>query len=82
MVPSDKPPQTLPPGSRRGRLAALSFTLTALLCGVATSRVHAQTTDQWADGPDGGTVQVFALGRLLSGRKEVTLTIPEGESRT
>ena len=71
MVPSDTPRPTLPSGSRCRRLAALSFTLTALLFPIAAPQVHAQnSTDQWAAG--GGTVEVSTA----------TLTIPEGESRT
>ena len=71
MVPSDTPRPTLPSGSRCRRLAALSFTLTALLFPIAAPQVYAQnSTDQWV--ADGGTVEVSTT----------TLTIPEGESRT
>ena len=60
---------TLPSGSRRRHLVALSLAMTALLCAISAPRVHAQNpTDQWVE--DGGSIVASPM----------MLTVREGES--
>ena len=60
---------TLPSGSRRRHLVALSLAMTALLCAISAPRVHAQNpTDQWVE--DGESIVASPM----------MLTVREGES--